>query len=72
MIGSGVECVQCLQRLQPLALQPRREIDQINETARAYAAADPLLEHLESVLDGHRQGDGGVRRLGAGLDGSGR
>jgi predicted P-loop ATPase len=29
------------------------EIEQINETARSFAAADPLLEHLEAVLDEH-------------------
>lgn len=33
------------------------EIDLINETARSYAAADPLLEHLESVLEEHQHAD---------------
>jgi len=32
----------------------RDEIEQINETARGFAAADPLLEHLETVLDEHK------------------
>ena len=29
------------------------EIDQINKAAMAFAASDPLLEHLESVLEDH-------------------
>jgi predicted P-loop ATPase len=31
----------------------RDEIDQINKAAMAFAASDPLLEHLESVLEDH-------------------